>query len=55
MYSKILMVQERGRHAVNWQFRESENFRRAFTKLGVKREITYCERVKLFLKPVGEM
>lgn len=35
----ILMVQERGRHAANWQFRESENFRRAFTKLGVKCEV----------------
>jgi hypothetical protein len=35
----ILMVQERGRHAANWQFRESENFRRAFTKLGVKSEV----------------
>ena len=35
----ILMVQERGRHAANWQFRESENFRRAFTKLGIKSEV----------------
>ena len=35
----ILMVQERGRHAANWQFRESENFRRSFTKLGVKSEV----------------
>ena len=38
-YPSILMVQERGRHAANWQFRESENFRRAFTKLGVKCEV----------------
>jgi hypothetical protein len=38
-YPSILMVQERGRHAANWQFRESENFRRAFTKLGVNCEV----------------
>ena len=38
-YPSILMVQERGRHSANWQFRESENFRRAFTKLGVKCEV----------------
>lgn len=35
----ILMVQERGRHAANSQFRESENFRRSFTRLGVKSEV----------------
>lgn len=39
MMPSILMVQERGRHAANWQFRESENFRRAFTKLGIKCEV----------------
>ena len=39
MKPKILMVQERGRHSANWQFRESENFRRAFTKLGAKCEV----------------
>jgi hypothetical protein len=38
-YPSILMVQERGRHEANWQFRESENFRRAFAKLGVKCEV----------------
>ena len=32
----ILMIQERGRHEKNRQFRESENFRRSFTRLGVK-------------------
>jgi hypothetical protein len=35
----ILMIQERGRHTANWQFRESENFRRSFIKLGVKCEV----------------
>lgn len=35
----ILMVQERGRHPENWQFRESENLRRAFDRAGVRSEI----------------
>jgi hypothetical protein len=35
----ILMIQERGRHEKNRQFRESENFRRSFTRLGVKCDV----------------
>jgi len=32
---KILIIQEKGRHAKNWQFRESLNFQRAFQKIGI--------------------
>lgn len=32
---KILIIQEKGRHDKNWQFRESLNFQRAFQKIGV--------------------
>lgn len=39
MSYKVLMVQERGRHAENVMFRESENFRRAFARLGVESEV----------------
>jgi spore maturation protein CgeB len=33
---KILIIQEKGRHEKNWQFRESLNFQRAFQKIGVE-------------------
>lgn len=36
---RILMVQERGRHEKNRNYRESENFRRAFKSLGVECEV----------------
>lgn len=32
---KILIIQEKGRHAKNWQFRESLNFQRAFEEIGI--------------------
>ena len=32
---KLLIIQEKGRHNKNWQFRESLNFQRAFQKIGV--------------------
>jgi glycosyltransferase involved in cell wall biosynthesis len=39
MYPSILIIQERGRHEKNREFRECENFKRAFNKLGVKCDI----------------
>lgn len=36
---KILMIQERGRHEANREFRESENFRRSFKRIGVESEV----------------
>lgn len=35
----ILIIQERGRNEANREFRESENFRRAFNRLGVSCEV----------------
>jgi hypothetical protein len=32
---KILMIQKKGAHAENWEFQESQNFKRAFTRLNV--------------------
>lgn len=32
---KILIIQEKGRHAKNWQFRESLSFKKSFDKIGV--------------------
>lgn len=36
MNPSILIIQERGRHEKNREFRECENFKRAFIKLGIK-------------------
>lgn len=33
---KILIIQEKGRHAKNWEYRESLSFQKAFKKLGVE-------------------
>jgi len=33
---KILIIQEKGRHLANWNFRESLSFQKAFTKLGIE-------------------
>lgn len=35
----ILIIQERGRHDQNREFRECENFKRAFRKLGIKCDV----------------
>lgn len=39
MNPSILIIQERGRHEKNREFRECENFRRAFNKLGIKCDV----------------
>jgi hypothetical protein len=39
MSPRILIIQERGHHEKNREFRESENFKRAFHKLGVTCEV----------------
>ena len=39
MNPSILIIQERGRHEKNREFRECENFKRAFTKLGIKCDV----------------
>lgn len=39
MNPSILIIQERGRHEKNREFRECENFKRAFNKLGIKCDV----------------
>jgi hypothetical protein len=39
MNPNILIIQERGRHDKNREFRECENFKRSFNKLGIKCDI----------------
>lgn len=54
MSCKVLMVQERGRHAENAMFRESENFRRAFARLGIESEVWGLGQ-PTFTRPFDEM
>ena len=32
---KILIIQEKGRHTKNWEYRESMSFQKAFKKIGI--------------------
>lgn len=36
---KILIIQQKGLHEKNWQFRESLNYKKAFIKLGIEAEV----------------
>lgn len=47
----ILIVQERGRHELNWEFREALSFQRAFTKIGHK-AIVWGLNYDTFVDPI---
>ena len=50
----ILLIQERGRHAANWNFRECENLRRSFLRLGIRCDV-WGPGYETFLTPLDRV